>query len=69
MVKKKHLREKLEMLRFLTLGFLVLATIAIILSVTTTPLNGMILLLFGIVCFVIWFIGFFDVTEVLEKIK
>ena len=65
----KHLKEKLEMLRVLTLSFLFLAVIAIVLSVTTTPLNGMILLLFGIICFVIWFIGFFDVTEELEKLK
>jgi len=57
------------MLRVLTLSFLFLAVIAIVLSVTTTPLNGMILLLFGIICFVIWFIGFFDVTEELEKLK
>ena len=68
-MNKKHLKEKLEMLRVLTLSFLFLAVIAIVLSVTTTPLNGMILLLFGIICFVIWFIGFFDVTEELEKLK
>jgi len=68
-MNKKHLKEKLEMLRALTLSFLFLAVVAIVLSVTTNPLNGMILLLFGIICFVIWFIGFFDVTEELEKLK